>query len=123
MAFSIDKNGNITMIQGDSGSLSIEGLNTDKNYTVYLAIYDKNRIPAAKELYVNTNKSSSVIFELTGNYTDMMNVGRNEDYAIYYYGIKLCSDNGYEDTLLIGDGDIGSLNTIIVYPKKVEGSV
>lgn len=123
MAFSIDKNGNITMIQGDSGSLSIEGLNTDKNYTVYLAIYDKNRVPAVKELYVNANKSTSVIFELTGDYTDMMSVDRNEDYAIYYYGIKLCADNGYEDTLLIGDGDIGSLNTIIVYPKKVEGSV
>lgn len=36
MAFNIDENGNITLIQGDSGSLVINGLKTDKNYTVFL---------------------------------------------------------------------------------------
>lgn len=38
MAFNIDENGNITLIQGDSGSLVINGLKTDKNYTVFFAI-------------------------------------------------------------------------------------
>lgn len=121
MAFNVDENGNITMVQGDSGSLVINGLNTDKNYTVYFAIQDKNRKPVGNELYVNTNKSSSIVFELTGDYTDLLTVPKDENCAVYFYGVKLCVDSGFEDTLLIGNGDIGSFNTITVFPKKVEG--
>ena len=54
MAFNIDENGNITLIQGDSGSLVINGLKTDKNYTVFFAIQDSNRKPVGNELQVNT---------------------------------------------------------------------
>ena len=109
MAFNIDENGNITLIQGDSGSLVINGLKTDKNYTCLL-------------LQVNTNKASSIVFELTGDFTDLLTVPQNASCEIYYYGVKLCSDSTFEDTLLIGNGDIGSLNTITVFPKKVEGA-
>lgn len=122
MAFNIDKNGNITLIQGDSGSLVINGLKTDKNYTVYFAIQDINRKPVGNELHVNTNKASSIVFELTGDFTDLLTVSPNASCAVYYYGVKLCSDNNFEDTLLIGNGDIGSINTITVFPKKVEGA-
>lgn len=122
MAFNIDENGNITLIQGDSGSLVINGLKTDKNYTVYFAIQDINRKPVGNELQVNTNKASSIVFELTGDFTDLLTVPQNASCEIYYYGIKLCSDSTFEDTLLIGNGDIGSLNTITVFPKKVEGA-
>lgn len=121
MAFKIDGNGNITLIQGDSGTLYINGLDTNKNYTVYLAIQDKNRQPVGSELYVSSNKSASVVFELTGEYTDLMSVPKNETCAIYYYGIKQCSDDGLENTLLIGNSEIGYQNTITVFPKKVEG--
>ncbi|OLA74750.1 MAG: hypothetical protein BHW62_03725 [Acinetobacter sp. CAG:196_36_41] len=122
MAFNIDESGNITMIQGDSGSLVINGLKTDKNYTVYFAIQDINRKPVGNELHVNTNKASSIVFELTGDFTDLLTVSPNASCAVYYYGVKLCSDNNFEDTLLIGNGDIGSINTITVFPKKVEGA-
>ena len=122
MAFRIDENGNITLFQGDSGTLFISGINTDKNYTIYLAIQDKNRQPVGNELQVNSNKASSVVFELTGDYTDLMTVPKNETCAVYYYGIKRCSDDGLEDTLLIGDSEIGYQNTITVFPKKVEGA-
>lgn len=122
MAFRIDENGNIILFQGDSGTLFISGINTDKNYTIYLAIQDKNRQPVGNELQVNSNKASSVVFELTGDYTDLMTVPKNETCAVYYYGIKQCSDDGLEDTLLIGDSEIGYQNTITVFPKKVEGA-
>lgn len=122
MAFKIDENGNITLIQGDSGTLYINGLNTDKNYIIYLAIQDKNRQPVGSELYVNSNKASSVVFELTGEYTDLMTVPKNETFETYYYGIKQCSDDGLENTLLIGNSEIGYQNTITVFPKKVEGT-
>ncbi len=122
MAFQVDSNGNITLVQGDSGELSISGLPTDKNYTVYFAIQDENRKPIGDEIGLEANGQGTVIFVLTGNLTDKLTVKRGDDTAEYYYGIKLCDENGYlEDTLLIGNSQIGELNIITVYPKKVEG--
>ncbi len=123
MAFNINKDGNITMVQGDSGTIVVNGLNPLKNYKIYFAIQDKNRNIIGKELYVNSNKSPSVVFELTGDYTDLMTVPKNKMYEIYYYGIKQCSENGLEDTFLINNSEIGDQNTITVFPKKVEGLI
>ncbi len=122
MAFNIDEKGNITLIQGDSGTIVLNGLNTDRNYTIYLAIQDKNRKPVGNELCVYSNKNSSVVFELTGSFTDLLTVPKNETCEIYYYGIKQCSGTNFEDTLLIGNNDIGFQNIITVFPKKVEGT-
>ena len=122
MAFSIDENGNITLIQGDSGTIIIDGLNPDKNYNVYLAIKDKKRNTVGNELSVTSNYSSRVIFYLTGDFTDLLTVPKDENYAVYFYGIKICDSNdNIEDTLILGDGELGDINTITVYPKKVEG--
>ncbi len=122
MAFIVDENGDISLVQGDSGLLTITGIDTDKNYTVYFAIQDKNRKPIGNEIAVNTNNQSSVVFQLTGDFTDLMSVGKQEPFALYYYGVKVCdSSSQTENTLILGDGEIGSLNTITVYPKKVEG--
>ena len=122
MAFRVDENGNITLIQGDSGELLIEGLNSNQNYTVYMAVQDRNRKPIGTELQVQTNGRESVSFVLTGDYTDLFKVEKNEKFSVYYYGIKVCSESTrFEDTLIFENGDIGDLNTITVYPKKVEG--
>ena len=122
MAFTIDENGNITMVQGDSVQLVINGLNTDKNYSVYFAIQDENRKPIGNEISVDSNGSPIVIFVLTSTLTDLLTVKNNEENAIYYYGVKTCTADGFEDTLTIGSGDMGDRNTITVYPKKVEGA-
>lgn len=121
MAFNIDKNGNITLVQGDSGQLIVNGLPTDKDYTVYFAVQDENRQPVGGEIQVNTNKASFVIFVISGTLTDLLAVKKGEDSAIYYYGLKICDDNGLEDTMLLANSVIGEKNTITVYPKKVEG--
>lgn len=122
MAFNIDENGNITLVQGDSGQLVVNGLPTDKEYTVYFAIQDENRKPIGSEISVEANKTSSVVFVLLGSLTDLLPVKKGEDTATYYYGVKICtSDGNIEDTLLLGNSKIGDLNTITVYPKKVEG--
>lgn len=122
MAFTIDNNGNITLVQGDSGELVVTGLPTDQNYKVYFAIQDENRKPIGSEIVVNSNKSDSVIFVLLGTLTDLLTVKKGEDTATYYYGVKLCSEEeNTEDTLLLGDTEIGDRNSITVYPKKVEG--
>ena len=122
MAFQIDDKGNITLIQGDSGTIVVEGINTARNYTVYFGVKDKNRNTIGNEIFVNSNNSSIVVFQLTGSFTDLLTVNKNENYATYYYGIKLCdSENLLEETLVLDNDEIGGINTITVYPKKVEG--
>lgn len=121
MAFRIDENGNITIVQGDTGRLVINGLNTDKNYTVYFAIQDENRKPIGNEISVESNGRPTVVFELASQLTDLLKVQEDEETHTYYYGVKTCTAEGFEDTLPIGSGDMGDKNTITVYPKKVEG--
>lgn len=122
MAFMIDNDGNITMIQGDTGRLVVNGLMTDQNYTVYFAIQDENRRPIGNEISVQSNSQPTVVFELSSNLTDLLKVGQDEETHEYYYGVKTCTADGFEDTLTIGSGDMGGRNTITVYPKKVEGA-
>ena len=122
MAFMIDNDGNITMIQGDTGRLVVNGLMTDQNYDVYFAIQDENRKPIGNEISVQSNSQPTVVFELSSNLTDLLKVGQDEETHEYYYGVKTCTADGFEDTLIIGDGDMGDINTITVYPKKVEGA-
>lgn len=122
MAFTIDDNGNITCVQGDSGSLSVSGIPTDRNYTIFFAMQDENRNPIGTELSIETNKMATVMFFITGALTDLLKVKKGEETATYYYGIKLCNtEDNTEDTLLLGNGSIGSRTAITVYPKKVEG--
>ena len=121
MAFNIDENGNIALVQGDSGQLVVNGLPVDKEYTLYFGIQDLNRRPVGGEIKVDACKSSVVVFVLLSSLTDLLTVKKGEDAATYYYGIKLCASDGIEETMLIGNSQIGDLNTITVYPKKVEG--
>lgn len=131
MAFIVDKNGNIELVQGDSGMLVVEDLPTDKDYTVYFAIQDAKRNIIGSQISTNaysgtapdTTRVTSVTFAITASLTDLLTVPKGEDTAEYYYGIKICNSASpsSEDTLMINDSDIGDINTITVYPKKVEG--
>lgn len=67
--------------------------------------------------------TTNIEFKIPAALTNHLKVNVNEETAEYYFGIKLCSDDEEEDTLLLGDSDIGDLNTITVYPKKLEGTI
>lgn len=124
MAFIVDeKTGNITLVQGDSGTLVADGIDTDQNYKVFFSVYDEEGRIIGDEVYTYSNFSPVVTFQIPASLTDLLKVdGGIDDTATYYYGIKTCLEGtGFEDTLCIGDSDIGDLNTITVYPKKVEG--
>lgn len=122
MALAIDEKGTISLYQGDSGEIAVSGLDNTKNYMVYFAIQDKKRNPIGNELQVTANKTRSIIFFLTPDYTDLLTVPAGKSYEIYTYGIKACEvDNNVEDTLFISDGNYGVQNMIIVYPRKVVG--
>lgn len=122
MSLIVDSDGTISLYQGDSGELVIYGLDEKKNYTVYLAIQDKNREIIGEELQVSVNNSDNVTFVFSPKFTDLLEVPKTKPYEIYFYGIKTCEvDNSKEDTLFIGDNTYGDLNRIIVYPRKVKG--
>ena len=120
----IDKDGTISMYQGDSGVITVNGLDNTASYVVYLGIQDDKRNPIGQELQVSVSNSSSAVFVLTPEFTDNLVVPSNKPYKIYYYGIKVCnSTSSLEDTLFIANGTYGDLNKIIVYPRKVKGTV
>ena len=122
MAFEIDENGTITCYQGDSGEINITGLPTDKNYTVYFGVQDKKRNPVGFEVPVETDGKDLVTFTIPPSLSDTWKVKSNEEYAEYYYGVKICDGAGFEDTLSIAGSTFGDYNIIRVYPKKVEGA-
>jgi hypothetical protein len=122
MAYKVDENGNITLIQGDSIELVVNGIPTDQNYKVYFAAQNEERAPIGSEIMVESLGQASVVIKLLGNYTNQFTVDEDKKSQKYYYGIKLCSEiDEIEDTLGIGGTDLGGLNTITVFPRKVEG--
>ena len=122
MAYDIQTNGDMIIVQGDSVEVVINGLPTDQNYQVYFAAQDQDRTPVGNEIMVESNGASSVVIKLLGNYTNLFTVPEENKSQKYYYGIKLCSVNDQtEDTLLLGGQPIGGLSVITVYPRKVEG--
>lgn len=122
MAFEVDDNGNMTIVQGDSGEITINGIPTNKNYKVYFATQDAERNPIGNEIMVESLYKPSVAIKMTGNYTDLLTVPEDAKSAIYYFGVKICSEvDGIEDTLILGTTPFGGVNTITVYPRKVKG--
>lgn len=122
MAFEVDDNGNMTIVQGDSGEMTINGIPIDKNYKVYFAAQDAERNPIGNEIMVESLYKQSVAIKMTGNYTDLFVVPEDAKSAIYYFGVKICSEeDGTEDTLILGTTPFGGVNTITVYPRKVKG--
>ncbi len=121
MSLSISKDGTISIHQGDSGKITISGLDTSKNYSVYFAVKNRKRETVGDEICVNSNFMSKVTFFITSDFSDLLTVPLDEDYETYYYGIKLCDNESEEDTLFVANADYGRMNYILVYPKIVEG--
>lgn len=124
MAFTIEEQtGLITTYQGDSGEFAIVGVPTDTDYEVYFAFYDSNRKIIGQEIKVLSNGTNTIPIPISAELTDLLTVKPREEYAEYYYGIKICKASiGFEDTLVIKGQKIGDLNSVIVYPKRVEGT-
>ena len=122
MGYLVNSNGDITITQGDSFELVLNGIPTDQNYKVYFAIQDAERNPVGQEIMVESNQEAAVAIKVTGNYSNQLAVEEDSKTTTYYYGVKLCSEtDNTEDTLLIGNKTMGEVNTIKVYPRKVEG--
>ena len=129
MSIEVTKNGIIKIIQGDTGSIVVDGIPTNKNYKVYLAIRKKDRTLVTPELELDSDMKDFVEFEITKEISTLLEVPSNAMCQIYYWGVKLCDpDTGKEDTMRIGEcccdgGYFGKWNRIYAYPKIVEGIV
>lgn len=84
----------IFLYQGDTGNITFKNLPTDKNYNVYLSIYDPDENKIIKELLgTYTQSAGTVLFSVNEDISNSLPVGD------WVYGVKICS-GGSEDTLL-----------------------
>lgn len=116
--------GDITTYQGDDFMLVVNGIPTDQNYKMYFAIQDSNRIPVGQEIMVESMGDSSVVFHVLAEMTDLLEVEDDAKYSTYTYAIKKCSETDMtEDTLLIGNKQIGEYNYLKVFPRRAKGTI
>lgn len=122
MSLKIDEDGTITIYQGDTGHIVVNGLDSNKNLFIYFAIQDKKRNLIGDEIKLTSNASESVDIYLPSSLTDKLTVPQSSTVETYYYGIKVSEIGSTdEDTLFIAGKDYGELNLMLVYPKQVEG--
>jgi len=120
MSIFIDEKGSITLYQGDSGNITVSGLDTNSSWNVYFAVQNENRVPVGSEIMVSSAGSESVVITIPSSLTDLLTVPVNQDYEIYYYGLKICNGDT-EHTLFVQNSTYGEINQLIVYPRKVQG--
>ena len=118
MTIQMSDNGSISIFQGDSGEITVDGLNPDLNYYVYFEVRDENG-DSAGAINVTSNNADSVTFRLSPSFTDGLSVPTGESYQVYYYGIKICPAGSTEENTVLPD--MGNQLPLIVYRKIVEG--
>lgn len=120
---------NLNMYKGDYGIITFQGLPVDKEYKAYFSIkstktneilletsadvepyfVDENGIEIFDDDYYSSESSESgEIYEygkakivLLPSMTDKLPILKNEEYAKYYFGLKICCvEDGDEDTLI-----------------------
>ena len=66
----IEDDGTISLYQGDSGEIEVNGLDTNHSYVLFFAVQNYKRVPVGSELQVSASGSSSVTFILTPQFTN-----------------------------------------------------
>lgn len=122
MAYITQADGTIIARQGDSGKVYIEGLDTDKNYTVYFGVYDEKRKTVGRDVPVQSGKQPELVLNIPAVVSNFWVVPKDDEYKDYYYGIKVCDpESKTEETLVLAGCEFDTENILRVYPKKVEG--
>lgn len=103
---------NLQTFAGDSGSITISNIPTDKQtYVIYMEVRGRTKI----EKSVTLNGASSCVFSFTPDETKSLGVG------CWEYGIKLCdTETGVENTF-VPDLRVSDKAIFTVYPEKVGG--
>ena len=127
MAQISDSKGNITTRQGDTFyiPLTLTQEETELLGTLYLQIINgKRKMMLPDEVTQNVIPGVTEInIPVAASLSDLLVVGKNDDYAEYRYAVKHCSSLGVEDTWIIGGMEFDELPVITVYPKIVNGGI
>lgn len=117
----VDRNYNIFVRKGDSGSIVIRNIPIDHNYKVSLGIVNPDNGNIVKEISTNSLTAETAQINISTSDTESIGEGK------WLYGIKL-SYNGEETTVIPnaykntgGCLDIPLPPTFNVLPKLVEG--
>ena len=122
MALRIDENGTITMYQGDTGYVYANGIDPEKQYRMYFAIYDSKRRPVGQEIMMEAINVDRVEFKINVELSNFLTVPLNKEFETYYYGIKQNEIGTADaDTMFVAGGTYGDLSEIQVYPRKALG--
>lgn len=121
----------LQMYSGDTGSLRINGLPTDKNYKVYLEVTRGSNLEKIFEIMVESNGSSSIVFDISAEKSNLLTVKNINAPEVFYWAVKLCDENGTEDTILpktevdheTGLATFAKPYKLFVNYKMVEGEV
>lgn len=114
-----EETGDSTGRQGDTWSISVNGISDD--WTVFYSVYEKDSRNIVFE--ISTKPVNGVAnFFIEAENSDKLTVPDGKKTEKYYYGIKRCKDN-IEDTVIIGNKNVGDLNLLLIYPKITEGTV
>ena len=85
---------NLYIRKGDTGQVNFKGLPTDKNYSVYLSIYNPDTFNIIKEIQATfTQATGNALVSFSDTISDTLPVGEWE------YALKICA-GGSEDTVL-----------------------
>lgn len=121
-AIFVDLEGNISCRLGDSGSVFVTGVPTDDVYTVSLGVVNPPDKQILNEVSISSGGQEEVEIPISVEFTESLGVGR------FYYGIKLTSSSGQEQTVIPnafmdedGQIEIARPNTFTVKPKLAEG--
>lgn len=110
--------GDIITRQGDTWALQVTGITDD--FDAYFSVYKGDTRERLFEIPTKPVEGVST-FEIDAATSNLMTVPTGKKTEIYYYGIKRCKD-GIEDTVIVGDKNVGDLNKITVYPLITEGA-
>jgi len=97
---------NIYMRQGDTGNITFSKIPQDKDYSVFIALYNPDTNVVVQEIEATDFVQSTgvALFAINETVSNSLPVGE------WVYGVKICGPDGSEDTILprarIIDGEI-----------------
>ena len=113
----------ISLWQGDTGELTITGLPTDQDYTVYFGVFDPDSGTILGQVSDTSGASSSMTLSIPASFTDDFIIFPGETSRTFKWRIKRVDGSGNEYTdSLSGYNYFSNEYDFVLYRKQVEGA-
>ena len=114
--------GDLKLHQGESGEYIVEDIIGKEGARTYFEIQNNKRKRVGDQIR-SVVSNGSTVFKFTPALTNLLTVKLSEEEAEYYGGIKICDDEGNEETLKVGNKQDGERIIITVLPIEAEGDL